>query len=190
MQTFWTKAKGVPQYINRMEASQKKSVCTQLPVTDAVMQVIDFRAILTSGEYPNDMRERQNLTPTNQTWDKWKTKFLLAYSAKELSDKERDVVGQPFGGQAIAQALPQHIQPQVTNQMVDTLAGYFDIIAAAATTTGHGTDLAYIAASMAILLDTNAAQSKELKQMRDQINDLRNSNNNPRSDTSVPTRTV
>ena len=46
MQTFWTEAEGVPQYINRMEAVQKKYVRTLLPVNDVVMQVIAFRAIL------------------------------------------------------------------------------------------------------------------------------------------------
>ena len=51
------------------------------------------------------MREWQKLTPANQTWDKLKTKFLLAYAAKELSDKARDAVGKPFGGQAVSQAL-------------------------------------------------------------------------------------
>ena len=57
MQTFWTKAEGVTKYINRMESAQKKSVRTPLPVTDTVMQEIAFRAIIASGEYPNDTRE-------------------------------------------------------------------------------------------------------------------------------------
>ena len=106
------------------------------------------------------MREWQKLTPADQTWDKLKTKFLLAYAAKDLRDKARDAVGGLFGGQDIAQALPQQVQPQVTNQMVDTLAGYLDKIAAAATTTGRGTNLADLSASMAILVGTNAAQAK------------------------------
>ena len=55
---------------------------TLLPVTDTVMQAIVFRAILTSGEYPDDMREWQKLTPAEQMWDKWKTKFFLAYAGK------------------------------------------------------------------------------------------------------------
>ena len=63
MQKFWTEAKGVPQYINRMEATHKKSVRTPLQVTNAVMQSIAFRAILASGEYPDDMREWKKLTP-------------------------------------------------------------------------------------------------------------------------------
>ena len=81
VQTFWTEDEDVPQYINRMEAAQKKSVRTTLPVTDASVQVISFRAILVSGEYPNDMREWQKLTPADQTWGYWKTKLLIAYAA-------------------------------------------------------------------------------------------------------------
>ena len=106
------------------------------------------------------MRGWQNLTPANQMWDKWKTKFLLAHAAKELRNKSRDAVGQSFGDQSIAQALLQQVQPLVTNQMVDTLAGYLDNISAAATTTGCGTELADLATIMDILVDTNAAQSK------------------------------
>ena len=173
-----------------MEAAQKKSVRTLLPVTDTLMQGINFRSILASGEYLDDTRECQKLTPAYQTWDKRKTKFLLSYAAKDLSDTARDAVGQPFGGQAIAHALPQQVQPQVTNQMVNTLAGYLDNITSTDTTIGRGTKLAHLDASMDILVDTNAAQAKEFKQMREQINDLRNSNNNPQADTSGPTRTV
>ena len=66
MQTFWTEAEGVPQYINRIEAAQQKSVRTPLPVTDAVMQAIAFRDILASGGYPDNMREWQNLMSADQ----------------------------------------------------------------------------------------------------------------------------
>ena len=178
------------QYINRMETSHNKSVRNPHPVTNAVMQVIAFRAIFASGECPDDMRECQKLIPANQTWDKWKIKFLFSFTAKELSDKARDAVGQPFSGQAIEQALPHQLQPQVTNQMVDTLVGYLDNITSAATKTGRGTKLVDLAASMAILVDTNRAQAKELKQMREQINALRNRKNKPQADPSGPTSTV
>ena len=108
-QTFWEKAEGVTQYINRTEAAQKKSVGTPLPVTGAVIQEIAFTDILASGECPDNMREWQKLAPAEQTWEKWKIKFLLTYAAKLLSDKARDVVGQTFGGQAITQAMPQKV---------------------------------------------------------------------------------
>ena len=101
------------------------------------------------------MREWQKLKPAEKMWGKWKKKLFLAYAAKELSNKARHAVGQPFGGQYIAQALTQQVQPQVTNQMVDTLFGYLDKITVAATTTGRGTDMADLDARMAILVDTN-----------------------------------
>ena len=63
--------------------------------------------------------------------------------------------------------------------MVDTLAGYLGNIAAAATTTGRGIKMADLDARMAILVDTNTAQPKELKKMREHINALKKSNNNP-----------
>ena len=64
MQMFCTKAEGVPQYTNIMEVAQKKSVRNPLPVTEAAIQVIAFRSILASGEYPDNMREWQKLTPS------------------------------------------------------------------------------------------------------------------------------
>ena len=67
-------------------------------MTDAVIQVIAFRAILASSEYPKYMRVWKKLMPADQKWGKWKTKFLLSYAAKELSDKAREAVGRPFGG--------------------------------------------------------------------------------------------
>ena len=88
-------------------------------------------------------------------------------------------MGQTFSVKDIAHKLPQQVQPQVTNQMVDTLDGYLDNIAAAATTTGRVTELDNLITSMAILVNTNAAQAKELKKMRYQINAF--CNNNPQA---------
>ena len=87
----------------------------------------------------------------------------------------RETVDQLFGGEA-TELPPTHnnIHMPVTNQMVDTLAGYLDNIAAAATNAGGGKELAELAASVAILVDTNAVQARELKQIREQINALKN----------------
>ena len=57
MSSFWNEIEGFLQYINRMEAAQKKSTSTSLLVTDAVMQTILFRVLLVSNEYLDDMRE-------------------------------------------------------------------------------------------------------------------------------------
>ena len=50
VKTFWKEAEGVPRYINRMEAAQKKSTRNPLPFMDAVMHKISFRALLASNE--------------------------------------------------------------------------------------------------------------------------------------------
>ena len=44
---------------------------------------------------------------------------------------------------------------------------------------GGGKELAYLAASMIILVETNEAQAEELKQMHEKINALKN---NPKTD--------
>ena len=61
--------------------------------------------------------------------------FLTAYAARELSDKAHEDVGQPFGGKATEQTTPPGRKGDVpiTNQMVETLAGYLDNITNAAT---------------------------------------------------------
>ena len=84
---------------------------------------------------------------------------MAAYAAKELSDKARGAEGRPFGGKATEQPPPPGRKGEmpITNQMVDTLAGYLDNIAAAAMNVGGGKELEDLAASMLILVDTNVA---------------------------------
>ena len=57
------------------------------------------------------------------------------------------------------------------NQILDSLEGYLDNISAAATqTVAKGGPLAEFSASLAISVDTVAAQQKEIKRMNEQIN--------------------
>ena len=56
--------------------------------------------------------------------------------------------------------------PQLTNQMMDSLEGFFDNIAAAATqTAANGGPLAELAASLAISVATVARQHQEIKRL-------------------------
>ena len=58
--------------------------------------------------------------------------------------------------------------------MLDSLEGYLDNIAAAATqTAATGTPLAELAASLAVLVDTMARQQIEIKRLTEHINALR-----------------
>ena len=103
------------------------------------------------------------------------SEFLAAYSAKDLSNKSREAVGRPFGGEATKQPpMPgRKGDVPITNHMVDTIAGYLDNIADLDTNLGGGKELSDLAASIAILVETNVAQAKELKQMRERINTLK-----------------
>ena len=63
--------------------------------------------------------------------------------------------------------------PQMSNQMLDSLEGYLDNIAAAATqTAATGTPLAELAASLAVSVDTVARQQIEIKRLTEHINAL------------------
>ena len=62
----------------------------------------------------------------------------------------------------------------MSHQMLDSLEGYLDNIAAAATQTdATGTPLAELAASLAVLVDTVARQQIEIKRLTEHINALR-----------------
>ena len=72
----------------------------------------------------------------------------------------------PFGGSAQfgpapveEKTAPESNPPQMSNQMLNSLEGYLDNIAAAATqTAAMGTPLAELAASLAVSMDTVACQ--------------------------------
>ena len=90
--------------------------------------------------------------------------------AKRRSGASREVEDKPFGGSTVNDAHEQmhrrgHIASAVpspiTNQMLDSLEGYLNNIAASATqSVAKGGPLAELSASLAISIDTLAAQQK------------------------------
>ena len=68
----------------------------------------------------------------------------------------------------------QEESPKLSHQMLDSLEGYLDNIAAAATqTAATGGTLAELAASLAVSMDTVARQQIEIKRLPEQINALK-----------------
>ena len=62
----------------------------------------------------------------------------------------------------------------MSHQMLDSLEGYLDNIAAAATqTAANGGPLAELAASLAVSVDTVARQQIEIKRLTEHINALK-----------------
>ena len=64
--------------------------------------------------------------------------------------------------------------PKMSHQMIDSLEGYLDNIAAAATqTAATGTTLAELVSSLAVSVDTVARKQIEIKRLTEHINALR-----------------
>ena len=111
----------------------------------------------------------------------WKTTFRAAYVAKRRSEAAQEGEDKPFRGSALFGAAPggeekhkQEVAPQMSNQMLDSLEGYLDNIAAAATQTeANGGPLAELAASLVVSFETVSSQQIEIKRLTEHINALK-----------------
>ena len=108
-----------------------------------------------------------------ETWAVWKKTFWETYVAKRRAEVAYEGEEKRFGGSDILEAAPEKAKEQVRrrehqktsgpaplkNQIIDSLEGYLDNIAAAATQTdATGGLLAEFAASLKISVDTVARQ--------------------------------
>ena len=173
---------GVPQFINAMEAAQSKLKRAKLVINDEYLHAVALKSLLQPGEYETETWEWLKLPEANQTWDNWKTTFRAAYVAKRRSKAVREGEQKPFGGSAQFGPAPVGNKPEKTDsnpptmshQMLDSLEGYLDNIAAAATqTAATGTPLAELAASLAVSVDTVARKQIEIKRLTEHIKALR-----------------
>ena len=140
-----------------------------------------MKLLLQSGEYETETREWTKLPEADQTWEDWKTTLRAAYVAKRRTEAVREGDQKPFGGSAQfgpapvgEKTEPESNPPTMSHQMLDSLEGYLDNIAAAATqTAATGTPLTELAASLVVLVDTVDRQQIEIKRLTEHINALR-----------------
>ena len=85
MQEYHVNSDGVLEYINALEATQKKSKrgTEKNPITDASLLIIVTNTILKMGTFPRTTNRWEDLDKTAQTWDAWKTAY------KDAGIKER-----------------------------------------------------------------------------------------------------
>ena len=57
MMTLFSNAEGIPQFINAMEAAQRKSKRAKLVINDEYMHDVALKLLLQSGEYETETRE-------------------------------------------------------------------------------------------------------------------------------------
>ena len=162
MKELYKDSDGVPQFINAMEAAQRKSKRAKLVINGEYLHAVALKLLLQSGEYETEIREWSKLLEADQTWEEWKTTFCAAYVAKRRSEAVREGEQKPFGGSAQfgpapvgEETKPESNLPTLSHHMLDSLEGYLDNIAAAATqTAATGTPLAELAASLAVSVET------------------------------------
>ena len=67
MKKLFRDAEGIPQYINAMEAAQRKSKRAEMVITEEYMHAVALKLLLQSGEYEMETREWSKIQETQQT---------------------------------------------------------------------------------------------------------------------------
>ena len=65
----------VPQFINAMEAVQRKSKRVKLVINDEYLHAVALKSLLQSGEYETETREWSKIPEADQTWEDWKPRL-------------------------------------------------------------------------------------------------------------------
>ena len=67
MKTLFSDAEGIPQFINAMEAAQRKSKRAKLVNNDEYLRAVALKSLLQSGEYKTETWEWSKLPKDEQT---------------------------------------------------------------------------------------------------------------------------
>ena len=80
MQEYHTDSEGILEYINALEATQKKSKrrTGNNPITDATLLLIVTNTMLKTGAHPRTTDKWEDLDALAQTWDAWETAYNTA----------------------------------------------------------------------------------------------------------------
>ena len=106
MKKLFRDAEGIPQFINAMEAAQRKSKSVKLVINDDYLHSVALKLLLQSGDYKTETREWSKLLEEKQTWPEWKITFRVAHVAKRRAEAAKEGEEKPFGGSALFGAAP------------------------------------------------------------------------------------
>ena len=104
IKTLFTSAYGIPQFINAMEAAQRKSKRAKLEIQDNYMHAVALKSLLKSVECETETREWSKLPDYQQTWRAWKTTFRGSYVAKRQAEAASEGEEKTFSGAAADKA--------------------------------------------------------------------------------------
>ena len=75
MKTLFSDEEEITQFINAMEAAQRKSKRAKLVINDKYLHAVALKSLLQAGEYETETREWSKLLEDEQTWADWKNTF-------------------------------------------------------------------------------------------------------------------
>ena len=102
---WWAEDPRVPEYVNRLEEAQRKSVRASLPINNKWLAAIATGSLLAGFSFPKQRPDWDSLPRANKTWTAWKTAFCahqLTLECKQRATGERSNV---FGSASAATAL-------------------------------------------------------------------------------------
>jgi hypothetical protein len=131
MMGYYSKADGIPEYIDMLEEAQRKLARANLPMSDDQLLAIASTSVLASGHFPRPTDEWEALPRANKTWTAWKPHYRAAHLARRRQQLATGT--SPFGGSANAASACNN-DPVITAETFTRLDGYLDNLASAAST--------------------------------------------------------
>ena len=102
---WWAEDPRVPEYVNRLEEAQRKSVRASLPINNKWLVSKATGSILAAGSFPKKRPNWYSLPRANKTWTAWKTAFRSHQLMLEREQRATGERGDVFGSASDATAL-------------------------------------------------------------------------------------
>ena len=83
MKSLYKDSDGVPQFINAMEAAQRKPKRAKLVIKYEYLHAVALKSLLQSGDYETETSEWSKLPEDKKPWADWKNTFRAAYVGQE-----------------------------------------------------------------------------------------------------------
>ena len=102
---WWAEDPRVPEYVNRIEEAQRKSVRASLPIDDKWLAAVSTGSLPATGSFPKQHPDWDSLPRASKTWTAWKTAFRAHQLTLEREQRATGDRGDVFGSTSAATAL-------------------------------------------------------------------------------------
>ena len=95
----------MPEYVNRLEEAQRKSIRVSLPIDNKWLAAIATGYLLATDSSPKQRPIWDILPRANKTWTAWKTAFCAHQLTLKHEERSTGARGDIFGSASAATAL-------------------------------------------------------------------------------------